>query len=372
MPCLTDQFISRLKQPKTAQERFIVRDSLLAGFAIVVSSKSIKFTFTRQQNNKRQYVVIGQYPFESCEQARTKAFDLLQGKPLATTNAITTPHYSKTATELFNAYANSRKLAPSTITDLVDRCPRLLGVYANKSALELDQVAFETIYRKLIADNRASSARLLARYVSAVWNWESLPNPTTHLARRTGMAPTKSNAKETRLEKHQFSKFANSLNTLNTLTPEIKTGVLVALFTGMRRSELQSLTTNNLCYETRSIKLNTTKTKKPHILPVGNTTWSLLIETNKAPNEQLLTIPNRMPKAIHDLGLSWHDLRRSCGSLLSELGADLAVVKRILNHSTGNDITLKHYLHISNDTVRQWLTELEQLILISNYSLRQN
>jgi integrase len=359
MPCLTDQFLYRVKQPQKAQDRFIIRDSLLAGFAVVVSSKSISYTFTKQINQKRKHIVIGKFPFESCEQARIKAFDLLQGKPLVTVTQPTPPA-GKTAKQLFTDYANSRKLAASTVTDLVERCPRLLGDYANKPASELDQVAFEAIYRQLIADNRASSARLLARYVSAVWNWESLPNPTTNLARRTGMAPTKSNAKEARLEKHQISKFNTALNKL---TPETKTGVLVALFTGMRRSELQSLTKSNLCHDTKSIKLKTTKSKKPHLLPVGDVTWSLLSNLNRLANQPLLTIPDRIPKAIHDLGLSWHDLRRSCGSLLSELGADLAVVKRILNHTTGNDITLKHYLHISNETIRKWLNELEWLIL---------
>jgi integrase len=359
MPRLSDHLISKLKQPKTSTERFFVRDALLNGFSVRVSSKSIAFVLHKQQHNKRKLIIIGKYPFEPCEQARIKAFDLLQGKPLPTTKQPT-PQLGKTAKELLNAYANSRKLAPSTITDLIDRCPRLLGDYANKPATELDQVAFETIYRKLIADNRASSARLLARYVSAVWNWEELPNPTTNLTRRTGMAPSKSNAKEARLEKHQISKFNAALTKL---TPEVKTGVLVALFTGMRRSELQTISSSHLCHETKSIKLTTTKSKKPHVLPVGDVTWSLLSELSPQTNQPLLTIPDRMPKAIHDIGLSWHDLRRSCGSLLSELGADLAVIKRILNHTTGNDITLKHYLHISNDTVRKWLNELESLIL---------
>ncbi len=67
MPCLTDQFLSRIKQPQKAQDRFIIRDSLLAGFAVVVSSKSISYMFTKQSNKKRNYIVIGKYPFESCE-----------------------------------------------------------------------------------------------------------------------------------------------------------------------------------------------------------------------------------------------------------------------------------------------------------------
>jgi hypothetical protein len=162
MPCLTDQFLSRVKQPQKALDRFIIRDSLLAGFAVVVSSKSISYTFTKQINQKRKHIVIGKFPFESCEQARVKAFDLLQGKPLVTVTQPT-PQLGKTAKQLFTDYADSRTLAASTVTDLVERCPRLLGDHANKPASELDQAAFEAIYRKLIADNRASSARLLAR-----------------------------------------------------------------------------------------------------------------------------------------------------------------------------------------------------------------
>ncbi len=90
MPCLTDQFLSRVKQPQKAQDRFIIRDSLLAGFAVVVSSKSISYTFTKQINQKRKHIVIGKFPFESCEQARIKAFDLLQGKPVNQRAKMTT------------------------------------------------------------------------------------------------------------------------------------------------------------------------------------------------------------------------------------------------------------------------------------------
>lgn len=359
MPCLTDQFISRLKQPKTASERYIVRDSLLAGFCIIVSSKSISFAYSRQQNKTRQHTVIGHYPFDACANARVKAFDLVQGKPIQKT-ITTTPKPIKTAKALLTEYANSRQLAPSTISDLVDRCPRLLGAYADKPATDLDQKSFEKIYRNLIEDNRSSSARLLARYISAAWNWDNLPNPTTHLARRTGIAPTKSNAKNTRLEQHQIPLFNKSIATLN---QEQQASVTVAILTGLRRSELKSLTANNLCFDTKSILLSTTKSKKPHKLPVGNTAWSILAEAAQQQRPTLLQVADRTPKAIHDLGLSWHDLRRSCGSLLSELGADIAVVKRVLNHSSGNDITLKHYIHISDDTVRSWLSMLEKLIL---------
>ncbi|OZB48546.1 MAG: hypothetical protein B7X60_03720 [Polynucleobacter sp. 39-45-136] len=48
MPRLSDQLISKLKQPKTSTERFFVRDTLLNGFSIRVSSKSITFVLHKQ------------------------------------------------------------------------------------------------------------------------------------------------------------------------------------------------------------------------------------------------------------------------------------------------------------------------------------
>lgn len=65
MPCLTDQFLSLVKQPQKTQDRFIIRDSVLAGFAVVVSSKSTSYTFTKQVNQKRQHIASEAYPIES-------------------------------------------------------------------------------------------------------------------------------------------------------------------------------------------------------------------------------------------------------------------------------------------------------------------
>ncbi len=75
MPRLSDQLISKLKQPKTSTERFFVRDTLLNGFSVRVSSKSISFVLHKQHNKSRMLVVIGTYPFESCEQARMSSLD---------------------------------------------------------------------------------------------------------------------------------------------------------------------------------------------------------------------------------------------------------------------------------------------------------
>lgn len=137
--------------------------------------------------------------------------------------------------------------------------------------------------------------------------------------------------------------------------------IMTALVTGLRKSELQSITPSSFCHQTKSIKLTKTKNGKPHQLPLPEGLWLLLLDEarQKSLNEPILPIGDHLPKAFtRVIPLSWHDCRRTCASTLAANGVSEALIKTILNHSDRGNVTQAHYLRFDIEKQRGVLTSL--------------
>ena len=73
---LTDDLLAQVKQPKTSSNRFMIRDSLVAGFFVTVSSRSISYGLTVNEQGKRKALSLGKYPHLSVIKARQAALEL--------------------------------------------------------------------------------------------------------------------------------------------------------------------------------------------------------------------------------------------------------------------------------------------------------
>lgn len=362
MPVITDNLIMRLKQPKTSLGRFIVRDSNLIGFVVLVSSKRI--TFALQKGRKHQ--TIGVHPLITADRARTIALDLMRGQPTATaqkpilieplpSDSTTT---GETLRQLVTRYTESRKLTETTKRDMKSQIERGLFDYMDRPADALTADMFEGVYREILEQGKETKARILGRYVRAVYRWAELSDPTTKLYQRTGESLGKVTPKDRRLEPHQLPDFKRIMPQL---TDEQQLSIMTALVTGMRKSELQSVSYSSLCHQTQSIKLAKTKNGKAHSLPIPEKLWRQLVEgSNGKPSDApLLAITDKLPKAFtKSIPLSWHDCRRSTASTLHALGHSEGLIKSVLNHSTAGNVTQAHYLRFDREQIRQALSML--------------
>ncbi len=59
-------------------------------------------------------------------------------------------------------------------------------------------------------------------------------------------------------------------------------------------------------------------------------------------------------------GVTFHDLRRSCGTLLAQHGVPLHVISRILGHSS-TTVTEKVYAHLQVEQLREGMSVLTGL-----------
>jgi integrase len=166
------------------------------------------------------------------------------------------------------------------------------------------------------------------------WEWIDTP-----IASRIELLP-ESPARERFLERPELAKLLRSIQ-----NRPARRAVLVAAFTGLRRGELVKLRPVNVQKDV--IYLPDTKNGRPRAVPLVH---HIRFALKKLPfGVHADTLSHLVKKAIPDI--RFHDLRRSCGSLLLQQGVDLGVISTLLGHSDIS-ITKRIYAHYRLDDLR--------------------
>jgi integrase len=141
--------------------------------------------------------------------------------------------------------------------------------------------------------------------------------------------------------------------------------LLTALFTGMRRGEVQRLRCENVDLEGRKLHLPTTKNGDPLTLPLSGFLLDLLsqrrVNAGATPwvfpgsgADGHLVEPKKFVHRVKDAsGVSFtlHDLRRTYITIAESLDIPHYALKRLLNHRTSDDVT-GGYIIINVDRLR--------------------
>ncbi len=138
----------------------------------------------------------------------------------------------------------------------------------------------------------------------------------------------------------------------------LKSILLVALNTGMRKSEILNLTWDCVDFDTNEITVLDTKNGKKNIIPMSCKIKTLLSEkyktesqnkyvfTNPITNDRYVDIKKAF-KTVCELAnvekLRFHDLRHTAATRMVACGVPLPAVKEILNHASIN--TTMRYAH---------------------------
>ena len=125
----------------------------------------------------------------------------------------------------------------------------------------------------------------------------------------------------------------------------IRKVVLVAAFTGLRRGELVKLRPINIQGDV--IRLQDTKNGRTRAVPIVH---HVRFALKKLPfGLRGDTLSHAVKRAIPEI--RFHDLRRSCGSLLIQQGVDIGLISTILGHSSIS-ITKRVYAHLRVEDLR--------------------
>jgi integrase len=135
----------------------------------------------------------------------------------------------------------------------------------------------------------------------------------------------------------------------------IRMRILLALGTGLRRGDIESLKISDIDFENNYITTNSKKTRKSiGSRPVPAAVMAELKKCINASNSGKAKLFDdnfshkrwkRIRKDAGLFGLKFHDLRKTFGSMLAQNGVSTAVTQRLLEHSSPN-LTNKVYTNV--------------------------
>lgn len=136
---------------------------------------------------------------------------------------------------------------------------------------------------------------------------------------------------------------------------QVAAAIWIALFTGLRRGEILAMRAADIGPSSIVIRAGNTKTLKTRVVPIVGPLRKHLTSVPLKINREGLKSGFR--HARERAGMPWvtfHDLRRSCGTLMIQAGVDLYVVSKLLGHSSVA-VTQSRYAHLQIDRMAEGL-----------------
>ncbi len=152
---------------------------------------------------------------------------------------------------------------------------------------------------------------------------------------------------------------------METCSDTLRPILVVALNTGMRKTEILSLKWSQVDFKARTIRVERTKSGRVRFVPVNDALFNELTTLRIVNDKSSLVFPNpETGKPYLDMktgfkgacrragisNLRFHDLRHTFASRLIEFGADIATVQRLLGH---HSITVsQRYIHSGDERTK--------------------
>jgi integrase len=151
---------------------------------------------------------------------------------------------------------------------------------------------------------------------------------------------------------------------LDECSERLKPVVVLALHTGMRKSELLNLKWKNIDFVKKMILVEHTKSGRARRIPMNETAEAELLAL-KSRNGTERVFPYASIRSAWEgarkraglVGLRFHDLRHTFATRLIERGVDPVRVQRLLGHSTL--LVTQRYLHASDVGLRNAVAQLD-------------
>lgn len=162
-----------------------------------------------------------------------------------------------------------------------------------------------------------------------------------------------------RLPEHNARDVTLSLDQVRILaehaSDQVAAAIWIALYTGMRRGEILAMQSADIGKASITVRAGNTKTLKTRVVPIAGPLRAHLAKVPLKINQEGLKSGFR--HARERAGMPWvtfHDLRRSCGTLMIEAGVDIYVVSKVLGHSSVA-VTQARYAHLQIDRMAEGL-----------------
>lgn len=397
---LTKSFIDQLELTPA-----IYRDSELIGFAVRVNNSYKTYIVEKKVLGKSVRSTLGLHGnitlVQARELARAKLLEMSQGinpnnekrKKIAEEDVKNSISKSKPTVKIaFENYIGLKELKPRTLKDYYTVLNKHLSDWHDS---KLDEVSRKMIQDKHAALSKSSKAQanLAMRVFSAVYNFSVehylgeddqpilIPyNPTKTLSAKKVWNKIK--RRKTYINDDQLPNWINAIVNFNERGQQTDTNrdfMLTLILTGFRREECESLPWSSIDLKYGTITSTDPKNGEVHTLPMGDFLFELMKRRKRMIKSEWV-FPSAKSKSGHIVNLSkvrdrvnkicavkftFHDLRRTFGSIAEGLDYGHYTIKRLLNHKKSDDDgdVTSGYIQVSDKRLREAMNEIEDTVL---------
>ena len=423
----TKRAVDELPIPEVGREEY--GDTKVDGLRVRVTATGRKsFCVARKKGGKFIRSTLGTWPDLTVEGARKKALDVLRDIAVTGQNPNEARRAQErvnvTLTEALEEYIASRgdRIKPITATQY----RAVLGNYSQEWLRQpLRNISRERVQQrhKAISEGRVSwinkdgkkvtmrkaskaQADLWGRALRAIYRFSHdhyrdeegktlLPDPPTMVLstkRQWNHVPRKTS----RIRNHDLGRWLAAVEQVRSEAIASRRDTMagicdaldLALFTGLRRSEVFGLTWERVNLGGRYFWIEETKNGDPLELPITNTLLTLFrrrwnvcgttsayvfpgsnnIKPINDPKKTIaritaLTVPVPNPDGLKPIIFHCHDARRTFGSVAELVGVGTYILKRLMNHKSKRDDVTEGYLSFSADELREPAERIERAFL---------
>ena len=388
---LTKRSIDSLPLPETGQALYW--DEELPGYGLRVTKGAKTFIVQRRVTGKTVRVTLGKYGPLTPDQARKLAVknlsELVQGVNVNAERA-TEKAQGVTLLEAFEAFVQSRRLAPGTLNQYQTAMRLTFADWTGKPVRALTRTMVERRFEEVSQRGQAMANRDF-RFLRAVLNFAmekySTPDgepliPSNPCNRLTALKRWHRIERRTRhIEPHQLRQWFAALEHRPEDSDQrnaVRDFCAFILLTGCREQEAARLKWADVDLDAAKVRFPDTKNHRAHVLPVGPWLADLLERRQQgrtspyvfpAENQSghLLNHRKSILTICKDSGVEFrcHDLRRTFASIATvhlERSLSAYTLKRLLNHSSGGDVTAG-YVQVGVEDLREPMQQIEDFIL---------
>jgi integrase len=352
---LTKTAIDKIQAPASGQ--VLYRDATLPGFGLRVGTKSKMYFVEGQVRRRTVRTTIGRHDVFTPDVARRRALKVLA--EMADGRNPNEERRAKRAATMtlqqsFDSFFERRTLAATSTENYRRSIDIYLSDWAGKPIAEVSRRMVLDRHRSIAEKHGPVMANNVMRHLRSVYNFTSAahgelpPNPITILTQARAWKPER--RRRSIVPAHGLP---NWWRAVHQEEEHVRDFLLVALFTGMRRSEIARLRWEYIDLEGRLLKVPTTKNGDPLELPLSDFLHALLVTRRDNDPEGRWVFPGRgdsghivetkkfCARVARSSGIRFtlHDLRRTFVTIAESLDIPHYALKRLLNHRGTSDVT---------------------------------
>ncbi len=394
---IAKRFVDNVPYPETGQELYF--DASLKGFGLRVTAGGSKAYFVQARVGGKSFrKTIGKHGPFSPESARKEAKQALAAMANGQSpKAKEAANRAGTITlgDVFEEYKSTRQLRPRTVQEYTNNLERCVSDWLKKPITQLTREQIEKRLMHIATANgprgegKAQAGqtyrllRSLFRFAIEQYDTEAGPlftsDPTRNLSRNRPW--TENTRRQSCIQKHQLTSWFKAIKILGESNSTNSDYFVFLLLTGLRRSEAESLTWENVDLKGKSLKINasTAKNHEEHRLPLSDYLEQMLrrrqsanelrspyvFSSSKSASGHIEEIKASQKKVIELSKVQFmaHDLRRTFITVAEIIDIPHYTLKALLNHKSDSSDVTSGYIVTTLDRLRQPMQRITDYIL---------